>query len=54
LATLDLEYRSDPRSLLSLLLRIRWEELAVFNYGVYAGRGWRLIPTSGNHKEKFA
>jgi protein-S-isoprenylcysteine O-methyltransferase Ste14 len=31
--------------LLSLLLRIRWEELAVFNYGTYAGRvRWRLIP----------
>lgn len=31
--------------LLSLLLRIRWEEQAVFNYGTYAGRvRWRLIP----------
>ena len=31
--------------LLSLLLRIRWEERAVFNYGAYAGRvRWRLIP----------
>ncbi len=31
--------------LLSLLLRIRWEELAVFSYGTYAGRvRWRLIP----------
>lgn len=31
--------------LLSLLLRIRWEERAVFNYGSYAGRvRWRLIP----------
>jgi len=31
--------------LLSLLLRIRWEEQAVFNYGSYAGRvRWRLIP----------
>lgn len=29
----------------SLLLRIRWEEQAVFNYGNYAGRvRWRLIP----------
>lgn len=31
--------------LLSLLLRIRWEEKAVFNYGTYADRvRWRLIP----------
>lgn len=31
--------------LLSLLLRIHWEEQAVFNYGTYAGRvRWRLIP----------
>ena len=31
--------------LLSLLLRIRWEERAVFNYEAYAGRvRWRLIP----------
>ena len=31
--------------LLSLLLRIRWEELVVFNYSAYAGRvRWRLIP----------
>ncbi len=30
---------------LSLVLRIRWEEQAVFNYGVYAGSvRWRLIP----------
>jgi protein-S-isoprenylcysteine O-methyltransferase Ste14 len=31
--------------LLSLLLRMRWEERAVSNYGAYAGRvRWRLIP----------
>lgn len=31
--------------LLSLVLRIRWEERAVFNYSSYAGRvRWRLIP----------
>lgn len=31
--------------LLSLLLRIQWEERAVFNYGSYAGHvRWRLIP----------
>ncbi|MCU0486946.1 MAG: hypothetical protein MUC85_12650 [Anaerolineales bacterium] len=31
--------------LLSLLLRIRWEERVVFNYDAYAGRvRWRLIP----------
>ena len=31
--------------LLSLLLRIRWEERAVFNYEAYAGRvRWHLIP----------
>lgn len=31
--------------LLSLLLRIRWEEQTVFNYSSYAGRvRWRLIP----------
>jgi protein-S-isoprenylcysteine O-methyltransferase Ste14 len=31
--------------LLALLLRIRWEERALFNYGAYAGRvRWRLIP----------
>jgi len=31
--------------LLALLVRIRWEEQALFNYGTYAGRvRWRLIP----------
>jgi protein-S-isoprenylcysteine O-methyltransferase Ste14 len=31
--------------LITLLLRIRWEEIALFDYGAYAGRvRWRLIP----------
>ena len=31
--------------LLTLLLRIRWEELVIFNYGSYAGQvRWRMIP----------
>lgn len=31
--------------LLTLLLRMRWEEMTVFDYGSYAGRvRWRLIP----------
>ena len=31
--------------LLTLLLRIRWEELVIFNYGSYAGQvRWRMLP----------